>query len=229
MTVLTVSEVDLGPVFAAGGTEQRIVDAALRCVARWGVAKTTLDDVAREAGCGRATLYRLFPGGRDALWDAVMAAEAQRFFAGLADRARAEHSLEDVLVGLVTEAARALTGHAALQFLLLHEPEAVLPHLAFYRGNGVLHRVSAVIAPLLAPWLVVSDAETAPRAAEWLARMVISYLTSPAVDVDLCEDQPVRRLVRLFVLPGLQPLIDPFYVQPTTTGEPHVHQRSPHR
>ena len=32
------------------------------CIARWGTAKTTLDDIAREAGCSRATIYRLFPG-----------------------------------------------------------------------------------------------------------------------------------------------------------------------
>ena len=42
----------------------RIVEATLRCIARWGIAKTTLDDVAREAGCGRATIYRAFPGGK---------------------------------------------------------------------------------------------------------------------------------------------------------------------
>jgi AcrR family transcriptional regulator len=195
-------------VFLAGGPEDRIVDAALRCVARWGMAKTTVDDVARQAGCGRATLYRLFPGGREALWDAVVAAEGHRFFARLAARARAEQGLEDVLVALVTEAAQALMGHAALQFLLLHEPEAILPHLAFYRGDGVLQTVSAVTAPLLAPWLADGDAETAPRAAEWLARMVISYLTSPAADIDLCQDESARRLIRLFVLPGLQRAVD---------------------
>jgi AcrR family transcriptional regulator len=207
VTVLALSDVERGRPYVAGGSEQRIVDAALRCVARWGLAKTTLDDVAREAGCGRATLYRLFPGGREALWDAVVAAEGQRFFAGLAEKALAEHGLEDVLVALVTEAARALMGHAALQYLLLHEPEAILPHLAVYRGDGVLHTVSAVTAPLLAPWLGAgaANAETAPRSAEWLARMVISYLTSPATDIDLCDDASVRGLIRLFVLPGLQP------------------------
>ncbi|MEA2588672.1 MAG: hypothetical protein QOH66_1599, partial [Actinomycetota bacterium] len=47
--------------------EQRVIDAALRCIARWGIAKTTLDDIAREASCSRATIYRLFPGGKDAL------------------------------------------------------------------------------------------------------------------------------------------------------------------
>ena len=49
----------------------RVLDAALACVARVGVAKTTLDDVAKEAGCARATVYRCFPG-RQALMRAVL-------------------------------------------------------------------------------------------------------------------------------------------------------------
>ena len=36
--------------------EARAVAALLTCIARYGLAKTTLDDVAREAGCSRATL-----------------------------------------------------------------------------------------------------------------------------------------------------------------------------
>ena len=43
----------------------RIVDAALRCLARQGTAKTTVDDIAREAGLSRATLYRTFSDGKD--------------------------------------------------------------------------------------------------------------------------------------------------------------------
>ncbi|MGH9301919.1 MAG: TetR/AcrR family transcriptional regulator, partial [Acidimicrobiales bacterium] len=47
--------------------EERIMDSALECGSRWGVAKTSLDDVARQAGCSRATIYRLFPGGKASL------------------------------------------------------------------------------------------------------------------------------------------------------------------
>ena len=53
----------------------RLLDAACTCIARVGVAKTTLDDVAREAGCSRATLYRYFPG-KQQLLGALVAREA---------------------------------------------------------------------------------------------------------------------------------------------------------
>ncbi|GAC1395003.1 MAG: hypothetical protein NVSMB65_13760 [Chloroflexota bacterium] len=37
--------------------EERILDAAATLLVRWGYRKTTLDDVAREAGVGKGTIY----------------------------------------------------------------------------------------------------------------------------------------------------------------------------
>jgi AcrR family transcriptional regulator len=195
-----------GPDRISDGPAERIVAGALRCVARWGLAKTTLDDIAREAGCGRATVYRLFPGGRDALWDAVVSTETRRFFARIGSRAAAERGLEDVVVAIITEAARDLSGHDALNFLLAHEPEAILPQLAFHHMDSVLSAVGAVAGPWIEPWLGPDKThETAARGAEWIARIVLSYLLSPSPDIDLTDDASARRVVRLFVLPGLRP------------------------
>ena len=41
-------------------TQQRIVDAAVRCVKKWGIAKVTLNDIAKEAGVTRPTVYSYF-------------------------------------------------------------------------------------------------------------------------------------------------------------------------
>ena len=41
-------------------TQQRIVDAAVACVKRWGIEKVTLNDIAREAGVTRPTVYSYF-------------------------------------------------------------------------------------------------------------------------------------------------------------------------
>ncbi|HSP05013.1 MAG TPA: TetR/AcrR family transcriptional regulator, partial [Acidimicrobiales bacterium] len=57
-----------GPVApVAPATEERIRTGALACIARTGITRTTVDDVVREAGVSRATLYRAFPGGKDVL------------------------------------------------------------------------------------------------------------------------------------------------------------------
>src|SRR5882672_11185259 len=116
---------------AVSSQEARIADAALRCIGRWGIAKTTLDDVATEAGCSRATVYRLFPGGKERLLEAVVVHETARFAAGLNDALAGAADLEDLLVAGVGFAARDLEQHDALQFLLAYEPELILPLIAF--------------------------------------------------------------------------------------------------
>src|SRR5689334_1463232 len=50
--------------------QDRVLDAAERCFARWGAAKTSIDDVAAEAGLSRATVYRHM-GNRGELITAV--------------------------------------------------------------------------------------------------------------------------------------------------------------
>ena len=180
--------------------ERSVIDATMRCIARWGLAKTTLDDVAREAGCSRATVYRLFPGGKDALVDDVTAAELGRFFAGLSACLEDAESLEDLLVDGITYSARFVAAHPALQFLLAHEPETILPRICFAPVDRVLATVRDFGAGYLERWV---GAEQAPRAAEWVARLVLSYTLCPGDDVDLADEESVRRLVRSFVLPGL--------------------------
>jgi AcrR family transcriptional regulator len=186
-----------------------IVGAALACFSRWGVAKTTLDDIAREAGCSRATVYRLFPGGKDVVVVAVAGNELSAFFDGLQRALDASGTeLEDLLVAGVAFASRSIREHAALQFLLAHEPEVVLPLVAFDRLDVVLDRAAAFCAPWLEPHV---GAEWAPRAAEWLTRMVLSYSLVPSAGFDITTDVDARRFVRTFVMPGL--------TQPTTATQ----------
>src|SRR5437763_2557423 len=64
---------------------ERILEAGYTCVARYGLAKTTVEDVARASGLSRATLYRYFPGGRDQLLRDVIASETGRLFGRLAE------------------------------------------------------------------------------------------------------------------------------------------------
>src|SRR5260370_26342499 len=79
--------------------EPRAVAALLTCVARQGLRKTTLEDVAREAGCGRATLYRDF-ASKQALLSAAGQAEATRILDALRHAADTADTLEDADVAL---------------------------------------------------------------------------------------------------------------------------------
>jgi AcrR family transcriptional regulator len=181
-------------------TRVRIVDATLRCLARQGVAKTTLDDIARESAFSRATLYRTFPGGRDAIVEAVVDTEIARLFSSLAVVMGEATDLEEVLVAGMVEAARRLSTHRAVAYLVEHEPGLILPRLAFSHMDQILMAAGDFAAPFFARWL---DPDQASRAAEWAVRIVLAYLADPAPHVDLAQSEDTRHLVRTFVLPGI--------------------------
>ena len=181
-------------------TRVRIVDAALACLARQGLAKTTVDDIAREAGFSRATLYRTFPGGKEAVVAAMVETEVARLFSSLAVVMGEATDLEDVLVAGMVESARRLSGHGALAYLLIHEPDVILPRLVFADMDRLLFKAGDFAAPFFARWL---SPEEASRAAEWAVRIVVTYVADPAPDTDLSDPEDTRALVRAFVMPGI--------------------------
>lgn len=52
-------------------TQQRILDAAITCMKKWGLEKTSLNDIARMAGVTRPTVYSYF-GSRDQVISAAL-------------------------------------------------------------------------------------------------------------------------------------------------------------
>jgi AcrR family transcriptional regulator len=190
----------------SGPIADRVLDAALACVARVGVAKTTLDDVAKEAGCARATVYRAFPG-RQALTQAVLdreiAAVARRVF----DAARDAETLAEAIEAVILTAAITFKTHAALGFIIEHEPELVAPQLSFDRGSALLTSAGTVVAPAFARFIPLDRAE---RLGEWVARITLSYLCNPIDHGHLDEPAFVNQLVADFVLPGVTRTINPF-------------------
>lgn len=182
-----------------GTPERAIVDAALTCYAHYGVSKTTFEDVAREASCSRATVYRYFPG-KQALLAGVVGAEIRRIAAHLEPEARAAGTLEDLLVTVLVRAGREFEGHDALRHVLAVEPEVVLPQVVFDGAERLFAVATAVLTPHLSRFLPPT---TAIRTGEWVCRLAITYLFSPSDHVSLADEASTRRLVRTFVLPGL--------------------------
>lgn len=77
--------------------EARLLDAAIRCVEKFGLKKTFLDDVASEAELSRRTAYRTF-GSRKALLEKIAARTVEALSAQVRLRTRKYESPEDALV-----------------------------------------------------------------------------------------------------------------------------------
>ncbi len=181
-------------------TRQRILEATYACVARWGLAKTTIEDAAKEAKVSRATVYRTFPGGRDELIDAVVAWATLEFFARLYERVHGAASLEEVMERGIMFAHRSIVEHEVLQRVMQTEPEKLLPALTFESN-----RIRRGIADFLVPFLEqrgVADGVDLKESADFLARMVLSYMSSPG-RWDLDDPVQVARLVRSELLAGV--------------------------
>lgn len=96
---------------------ERIVAAAMRCIARFGPTKTALSDVAVEVGVTRQTVYRLFPS-TDELFAAVAVAAADTFLDRLVARVRHLTDLSEMLVESVAFTLEQLDEERHLSLLL---------------------------------------------------------------------------------------------------------------
>lgn len=185
---------------AADELEQRMVAAAVRCVARWGLAKTTLDDIAREAGASRATAYRVFPGGKDRWVETVVRHEVGRLFREAEAELGEIDTLEDLLCKGIVLAMDMLTEHEALRYMLCHEPELVLPHFAFTRLERLFLYATELSRPHLSKYL---PDDRIAAAAELVTRVVLSFAFRPSGAVNHRDPDSIRRLVQTYLLPAL--------------------------
>ncbi len=179
---------------------ERILEATFTCVARYGLAKTTVEDAAREARISRATVYRHFPGGREQLIAEVVAWEANRFFTRLADAVADAPSFALLLEDALLFAHRAIEQHEVLQKMLQTEPERMTTQLTVES-----ERLLGLVQSFLEPYLVRASLRpgvASGDAASYVARMVLSHISSPG-SWDLTDREQVRDLVRTEILAGI--------------------------
>ncbi|MEU7892589.1 TetR family transcriptional regulator [Nonomuraea sp. NPDC049152] len=173
---------------------ERILDAAYERFLAFGVRRTTVDDVARQAGLARITVYRRFARKND-LVHGVMLRELRRF---LRDFERAVAPLptaaEQVVEGFAVT-LRVVRGHSLLARLLVTEPETILPHLT----TGAAPYL-AVAREFVAAHLDSPDAEAI---AEMFVRVSLSFLLTPSSAIPLETDDQARAFARRHLVPFL--------------------------
>ena len=180
---------------------ERVVGAAERCFAQYGVAKTTVEDIARLAGVSRASVYRYFPGGRDEIVLAALLASAQEFLPQLPARLRTARSLGDSIVELIVSAVEWMRSEPWRAGLLaaplsraLNAADAAAPY-ALCTAFITPYFDAARDAGLVRAQVTLDDA------VEFVVRVIHSLLVVPGHrDRD---DAELRRYVRTFVLPAL--------------------------
>jgi hypothetical protein len=183
--------------------EERVLEALQECVLRWGVQKTTVEDIARAAGISRATVYRLFPGGKSSMVEAGALAMVTDLVDQVTLAVAAAPDLAEALTALLVVSSTILADDEMLNFLMEHEQAVVEAQLALGGLDRLLAAVGAGAGPALEQYL--GSAERAQEAAVWAARTVASHLLDPAAGVSLADAATARRLVTTYFLPGFVP------------------------
>ena len=183
-------------------TEVAVLEAVKRCCERWGIDKVTVDAIAKESGVSRATLYRVFPGGRDVIFEAHRVYELDQFFTVLLAQITGAESLEELLVRAVTCATRELRDDEHLAIMLASEPGAVLGELTVDGLPRIIRVASAYLVPFVDDYLPRPQARAL---IDIVARLVISCFLAPSAVVDFGDEQSARAFLQPFlpVLPSI--------------------------
>lgn len=168
----------------SSATHERILDATLAGVSAHGLARLSLEDVAREAHVSRQTVYRYF-GSRDALVTAMILREEESFIATVTQAAAEHTDVRPAFEAAIAIALRLAREHPLLDRLLATEPESLLPFLT--TGSGpLLSAGRPVLERLVAERLPDVPRQRIRRAADVTSRVFISYAINPP-DVGLDE------------------------------------------
>jgi AcrR family transcriptional regulator len=179
-------------------TRDRLLVATETCLQRHGIRRTTMIQIAEEAGVSRAGLYKHFPD-KASLVVETLAHIDERFWARAAARVSAQRGIGNQVVEAVRIALEHEPG-ALLLRLKAEEPDA----FAATVGEG-LRAMMPGMAAFWRPYLEAARTagEVRPdldvdRAAEWVIRVVVSLVTMPPDDAD------VRRFVDDFLVRSLR-------------------------
>lgn len=172
----------------------RILDAAERLYTQRDSDSIGMNEIARAAGCSRATLYRYFEN-REALRTAYIHRETRRLGREIIARA-----------GDIEDPRERLVASILVTLAMVRESPALASWFATTRppAGGELAGQSDVIAALAVAFLHSlgpDDAAAVERRARWTVRVIVSLLTYPGRDED---DE--RAMIEEFVVPIVTPV-----------------------
>lgn len=181
---------------------ERIVAAAAELITSQGLRGTSVDDIASAAGCGRATVYRYFPGGRAELLEVTLGQGVDRIFALCAQVTDRAGSLAEAVAGTINIAVLELSNDAVVQQLLVDEPDTIATLISPMRIEPLFERASEWGVEHFSRFL---EPAIAAHVGEWCVRVVTDHLRSPAPIIDITDLTVARTLVDAFLIPTLIP------------------------
>lgn len=167
----------------------RILDVAAGLFVTHGVPAVNMNQIARAAGCSRATLYRYFPS-RSELHLAYIDREARALSKQIADQVADVTDLYERVTESVLAAVHGVRADPVLRTWFVPESATLAGALA--TSSELVNRIA--IAFIHGD----TDGTDATLQGRFMVRIILSLVMTPGVDAD--EE---RELVRRFVTPAV--------------------------
>lgn len=184
--------------------DDRVLDALHVCVERWGAQKVTVDDVANESKVSRATIYRLFPGGKEVMFEALRVRNLTEFFEGLRRSLHDVDSLLDLTVQVAVYATVELRADEQLVHMLATEEATAIRELTVDGLPRIINVASEYVLPYAVNFIPHDDGA---RFVDLLARLVISHFLAPSPHVDMGDPVSAREFFAPFVAHIMAPVV----------------------
>lgn len=180
----------------------RVVDAAERYVERNGLSRIRIEEIAEEAGCSRATIYRYF-ADKDELVREVLIRRAQRISAKLS---RLIGTIDDPAELLVQGIARGVDEFRRdPYFESFYGPASAGTTTSIAGGSPAIR---AVVGEAMTPLFDLAEAAgrlrpgvTRDDLTEWIMLVTTALLVIPQPSLGTRENQ--ERYLRLFLVPAV--------------------------
>ena len=169
---------------------EKILDAADELFVRHDAAAVGMNEIARAAGCSRATLYRYFEN-RDALYTAFVHRETHRVFRDRGARLDPTATPAQRLVDAILGALRLVRENPALSSWFAPSQRPI---------GGEMAERSDLIRSLTEAYLTSLGIADVQQKARWVVRVMISLLVFPGHD-----EADERAMLEEFVLPAVTP------------------------
>lgn len=184
----------------------RLLDAARVVVARHGLRRTSMEEVARAAHCSRPTAYKHY-GSRDRLLAELFVREVHRYLEGLPAPTSVATGPGGLLEEIFVHTLRHVRGHPLVQAVAAADPQGLSELLAL-DGGRVLQVITTGLCDYmggLAEVGALRPGVPVEVATEAFVRMVLSFLLFPRLVADPDDEDAVRAIFRASVSEGAGP------------------------
>ena len=184
-------------------TRQNLLEAAMHCYREKGVSGTGMEDVAQQAGVGRATLYRHFKN-QEALLSEVMAHNLEELKVVLATSLKGCTKAEDFFVEATLVIIRECNERGITALLFGDKSSSSLINRISFSEP----RITAMGSDLIGPFYKRAKAEgilrdwvTKPLLQEWTSRLLLSFLITPSTHLN--NEKKMRKFFHSAVMASI--------------------------